>query len=213
MSDEKTQPIPNLQRVNIELTLAYEATVEGFARALETREGEPIGHTHQVTEITARLARIVGVSDELIPHLRRGALLHDIGKLGIPESILHKTGTLTDDEWKAIRLHPQIAYALLSPIVYLVPALDIPFCHHEKWDGSGYPQGLKGSQIPLAARIFAVVDVWDSLISERPFRKAWSDDQASNYLREQAGSRFDPQMVDAFLNNEIKRKVTQTLVR
>jgi HD-GYP domain-containing protein (c-di-GMP phosphodiesterase class II) len=213
MSDEKTQPIPNLQRVNIELTLAYEATVEGFARALETREGEPIGHTHQVTEITARLARIVGVSDELIPHLRRGALLHDIGKLGIPESILHKTGTLTDDEWKAIRLHPQIAYALLSPIVYLVPALDIPFCHHEKWDGSGYPQGLKGSQIPLAARIFAVVDVWDSLISERPFRKAWSDDQASNYLREQAGSRFDPQMVDAFLNNEIKRKVTQALVR
>jgi HD-GYP domain-containing protein (c-di-GMP phosphodiesterase class II) len=213
MSDEKTQPIPNLQRVNIELTLAYEATVEGFARALETREGEPIGHTHQVTEITARLARIVGVSDELIPHLRRGALLHDIGKLGIPESILHKTGTLTDDEWKAIRLHPQIAYALLSPIVYLVPALDIPFCHHEKWDGSGYPQGLKGSQIPLAARIFAVVDVWDSLISERPFRKAWSDDQASNYLREQAGSRFDPQMVEAFLNNEIKRKVTQALVR
>jgi HD-GYP domain-containing protein (c-di-GMP phosphodiesterase class II) len=213
MSDEKTQPIPNLQRVNIELTLAYEATVEGFARALETREGEPIGHTHQVTEITARLARIVGVSDELIPHLRRGALLHDIGKLGIPESILHKTGTLTDDEWKAIRLHPQIAYALLSPIVYLVPALDIPFCHHEKWDGSGYPQGLKGSQIPLAARIFAVVDVWDSLISERPFRKAWSDDQASNYMREQAGSRFDPKMVDTFLNNEIKRKVTQALVR
>lgn len=213
MSNENTQPIHNLQRVNIELNLAYEATVEGFARALEMREGEPIGHTHQVTEITARLAKVVGVSEELMPHLRRGALLHDIGKLGVPESILHKTGTLTNEEWKAVRLHPQIAYALLSPIVYLVPALDIPYGHHEKWDGSGYPQGLRGNQIPLAARIFAVVDVWDALISDRPFRKAWSDDQASNYLREQAGSRFDPQMVEAFLNAEIKKKVTKALIR
>ena len=213
MSIENTQPIHNLQRINIELNLAYEATVEGFARALETREGEPIGHTHQVTEVTAHLAKAIGVSDELIPHLRRGALLHDIGKLGVPESILHKSGTLTDDEWRAIRLHPQIAYALLSPIVYLVPALDIPYCHHEKWDGSGYPQGLNGSQIPLAARIFAVVDVWDALISERSFRKAWSEDQASNYMREQSGSRFDPRLVDVFLNSEIKKKVTKTLIR
>ena len=212
MANEKTQPMQNLQRVNIELNLAYEATVEGFARALEMREGEPIGHTHQVTEITARLAKVVGVGDELIPHLRRGALLHDIGKLGVPESILHKSGMLTDEEWKAVRLHPQIAYALLSPIVYLVPALDIPYGHHEKWDGSGYPQGLKGTQIPLAARIFAVVDVWDALISDRPFRKAWPDDQASNYMREQAGSRFDPQMVEAFLNAEIKKKVTKALI-
>ena len=212
MANEKTQPMQNLQRVNIELNLAYEATVEGFARALEIREGEPIGHTHQVTEITARLAKVVGVGDELIPHLRRGALLHDIGKLGVPESILHKSGMLTDEEWKAVRLHPQIAYALLSPIVYLVPALDIPYCHHEKWDGSGYPQGLKGTQIPLAARIFAVVDVWDALISDRPFRKAWPDDQASNYMREQAGSRFDPQMVEAFPNAEIKKKVTKALI-
>jgi len=212
MANEKTQPMQNLQRVNIELNLAYEATVEGFARALEMREGEPIGHTHQVTEITARLAKVVGVGDELIPHLRRGALLHDIGKLGVPESILHKSGMLTDEEWKAVRLHPQIAYALLSPIVYLYPALDIPYCHHEKWDGSGYPQGLKGTQIPLAARIFAVVDVWDALISDRPFRKAWPDDQASNYMREQAGSRFDPQMVEAFPNAEIKKKVTKALI-
>jgi HD-GYP domain-containing protein (c-di-GMP phosphodiesterase class II) len=213
MLNENSQPVQNLQRAIIELNLAYEATVEGFARALETREGEPIGHTHQVTEITSRLAKVVGVGDELIPHLRRGALLHDIGKLGIPESILHKTETLTDDEWKAIRLHPQIAYALLSPIVYLLPALDIPYCHHEKWDGSGYPQGLKGNHIPLAARIFAVVDVWDALISDRPFRKAWSDDQASNYMREQAGSRFDPKMVDTFLNADIKKKVTKTLIK
>ena len=213
MANEKTQPMQNLQRVNIELNLAYEATVEGFARALEIREGEPIGHTHQVTEITARLAKVVGVGDEALQHLRRGALLHDIGKLGIPESILHKSGSLTDEEWKIIRTHPQIAYDLLSPIVYLVPALDIPYCHHEKWDGSGYPQGLKGTQIPLAARIFAVVDVWDALISDRPFRKAWSDDQAGNYMREQAGSRFDPEIVEAFLNAEIKKKVTKALVR
>ena len=213
MSNENPQTlIQSLQRAIIELNLAYEATVEGFVRALEMREGEPIGHTHQVTEITARLAKVVGVGDELIPHLRRGALLHDIGKLGVPESILHKSGMLTDEEWKAVRLHPQIAYALLSPIVYLVPALDIPYCHHEKWDGSGYPQGLKGTQIPLAARIFAVVDVWDALISDRPFRKAWPDDQASNYMREQAGSRFDPQMVEAFPNAEIKKKVTKALI-
>jgi HD-GYP domain-containing protein (c-di-GMP phosphodiesterase class II) len=133
--------------------------------------------------------------------------------LGIPESILRKSGTLTDEEWKVIRTHPQIAYDLLSPIVYLHPALDIPYYHHEKWDGSGYPQGLKGNQTPLAARIFAVVDVWDALISDRPFRKAWSDKQASDYLREQAGSRFDPQIVAAFLNAEIKKKVTKTFVR
>jgi putative nucleotidyltransferase with HDIG domain len=213
MLNEKTQPIQGLQRAIIELNLAYEATVEGFVRALEMREGEPIGHTHQVTEITARLAKVVGVDEEAMPHLRRGALLHDIGKLGVPESILHKSGTLSDEDWKSIRQHPQIAYDLLSPIVYLHHALEIPHCHHEKWDGSGYPQGLKGSQIPLAARIFAVVDVWDALISDRPFRKAWSDEQASHYMREQAGSRFDPQILDFFLNAEIKRKVTRALIK
>ena len=213
MSNENTQPIQSLQRTIIELNLAYEATVEGFARALEMREREPIGHTHQVTEITARLANVIGVDDKVLPHLRRGALLHDIGKLGIPESILHKSGELTDEEWKVMRTHPRIAYDLLSPIVYLHPALDIPYCHHEKWDGSGYPQGLKGNQIPLAARIFAVVDVWDALISDRPFRKAWSEEQTSHYLREQAGSRFDAAIVDFFLNAEIKRKVTKALIR
>jgi HD-GYP domain-containing protein (c-di-GMP phosphodiesterase class II) len=213
MLDAKTQPMQGLQRVNIELSLAYEATVEGFARALELREGEPIGHTRQVTEITARLAKVVGVSEEDLPHLRRGALLHDIGKLGVPESILHKSGDLTDDDWKIMRTHPQIAYDLLSPIVYLMPALAIPYCHHEKWDGTGYPQGLSGNAIPLAARIFAVVDVWDALISDRPFRKAWSEEQAISYMREQSGTRFDPQIVSTFLNAEIKRKVTRALIK
>lgn len=213
MLDAKTQPIQALQRVNIELNLAYEATVEGFARALELREGEPLGHTRQVTEIAARLAKAVGVSDGDLLHLRRGALLHDIGKLGVPESILHKSEALTEKEWKVMRTHPQIAFDLLSPIIYLHSALDIPLCHHEKWDGSGYPQGLKGNQIPLAARIFAVVDVWDALISDRPFRKAWSDEKASDYLREQVGSRFDTGIVNIFLNAEIKRKVTKALIR
>lgn len=213
MTNENIQLMQSLQRANIEISLAYEATVEGFARALELREGEPLGHTRQVTEITARLAKAVGVSDEDLSHLRRGALLHDIGKLGVPESILHKSEALTEKEWKVMRTHPQIAFDLLSPIIYLHSALDIPLCHHEKWDGSGYPQGLTGNQIPLAARIFAVVDVWDALISDRPFRKAWSEEQAASYVKEQSGTRFDPQIVSTFLNAEIKRKVTKALVR
>ena len=203
--------VHSLQLAQIELSLTYEATIEAFVRALEMRDREPVGHTHQVTEITARLARAVGVDKEAIPHLRRGALLHDIGKLGVPESIVQKSGQLTDQEWNVMRLHPQIAYDLLSPIVYLHPALEIPYCHHEKWDGSGYPQGLKGDQIPLSARIFAVVDVWDALISDRPFRKAWSEYQANHYLEEHSGSYFDPEIVGIFLNAEIKRKVTKAL--
>jgi len=214
MSNENTQPnVQSLQRALVELSLAYEATVEGFARALEVRDKEIIGHTHQVTEITARLAGVVGVDKEALPHLRRGALLHDIGKLGIPESIVQKPGPLTTAEWNVIRMHPRIAYDLLSPITYLHPALDIPYCHHERWDGSGYPQGLKGNQIPLSARIFAVVDVWDALISERPFRKAWSEYQASKYIQDRAGSHFDAEIVNIFLNEEFKKKVTSSLIK
>ncbi len=200
-----------LQLAQMELSLTYEATVEAFARALEMRDREPVGHTHQVTEITVRLARVVGVDEEAMPHLRRGSLLHDIGKLGVPESIVQKSGSLTDQEWNVMKLHPQIAYDLLSPIVYLHSALDIPYCHHEKWDGSGYPRGLKGDQIPLLARIFAVVDVWDALISDRPFRKAWTEYQAGHYLLEQSGKYFEPDIVSIFLNAEIKRKVTRPL--
>jgi HD-GYP domain-containing protein (c-di-GMP phosphodiesterase class II) len=207
------QTIQSLQRTNIELSLAYDATVEGFVRALEMREREPLGHTRQVAEVTARLAKAAGIQEPEIPHVRRGAFLHDIGKLGIPESILHKTEPLTDDEWTVIRSHPQISYDLLSPIVYLHPALDIPYCHHEKWDGTGYPHGMKGTDIPLTARIFAVIDVWDALISERPFRDAWPEEKASEYIREQAGLRFDPDIVDIFLDADIKRRVTHFLVR
>jgi putative two-component system response regulator len=138
-------------------------------------------------------------------HIYRGALLHDIGKVGVPDSIVLKPGPLTEDEWVIMRKHPQYAYDMLSPIAYLRPALDIPYCHHEKWDGTGYPRGLKGEQIPLAARIFAVVDVWDALISDRPYRKAWQKAKARQYIQEQAGLYFDPQVVRAFLNESFEK--------
>jgi PAS domain S-box-containing protein len=188
-----------LQRSNIELALAYDATIEGWSRALDLRDRETEGHTQRVTETTVRLARALGLSSEEIVHVRRGALLHDIGKMGIPDTVLLKPGALTDDEWVTMRKHPVYAYELLVPIAYLRPAADIPYCHHEKWDGSGYPRGLKGEQIPLGARIFAVVDVWDALTSDRPYRAAWDKTRARAYLREQTGKHFDPKVVEAFL--------------
>lgn len=148
-----------LQRSNMELTLAYEATVEGWVRALEMRDRGSEGHTRRVTELTLRLAHEMGINDERLVHIRRGALLHDIGKLGIPDAILFKPGSLSEEEWRLMRQHPVLGYNLLAPILFLRPALDIVYCHHERWDGSGYPRGLKGEEIPLAARIFAVVDV------------------------------------------------------
>ena len=202
-----------LQRANVELMIAFDSTVDAFARALELREGEPIGHTRQVTEITVSLAKAMGVNIPDQPHIRRGALLHDIGKLAVPESILNKAGPLTDQEWVIMRTHPLHAYDLLSTIVFLHQAIDIPYCHHERWDGSGYPQGLKKDQIPLAARIFAVVDVWDALTSDRPHRKAWPESQAADYLREQASRQFDPAVVSTFLNGTLRRKVTRPLVK
>jgi HD-GYP domain-containing protein (c-di-GMP phosphodiesterase class II) len=212
MSEESTSPSQSLQRLLVELTVAYDATVEAFVHALEMREGEPLGHTHQVTEIAVNLSKAMGVTLGEQTHIRRGALLHDIGKMGVPESVLKKRGELTTDEWTIIRLHPQYAYDLLIPIVFLHPAIDIPYCHHERWDGSGYPQGLKGDKIPLPARIFAVVDVWDALTSERPQRKAWSEAQTLTYLVDQASRRFDPAVVDTFLKADIRKKVTRPLV-
>ena len=188
-----------LQRSNMELALAYDATIEGWSRALDLRDKETEGHTQRVTELTTTLARAAGVLAEELVHVRRGALLHDIGKMGIPDAILLKPGALSDDEWKVMRQHPQLAFDMLSPIAYLRPALDIPYCHHEKWDGTGYPRGLKGETIPLAARLFAVVDVWDALTSDRPYRAAWSEEQARAYIREQTGKHFDPQAVQAFM--------------
>ncbi len=142
----------------------------------------------------------MGFKEEALKSIRRGALLHDIGKIGIPDSILLKPGELTPDEWIIMKKHPSFAYDLIHPIPYLSETLDIPYCHHEKWNGSGYPRGLKGEKIPLAARIFAVIDVWDALLSDRPYRKKWSKEKAIQYLQEQAGIHFDPAVVKVFID-------------
>lgn len=188
-----------LQRSNQELAVAYEATLEGWSRALELRDYETEGHTLRVTDLTLRLAQCMKISDAELVHIRRGALLHDIGKLGIPDHILKKPGPLTLPEWEVMQRHPAYAFEMIYPVPYLRPALDIPYRHHEKWDGSGYPAHLKGEQIPLAARIFAVVDVWDALTSDRPYRRARSRDEAWEFICSQAGQHFDPQVVDVFL--------------
>jgi HD-GYP domain-containing protein (c-di-GMP phosphodiesterase class II) len=196
---DNTQLFDDLQRSNVSLGLAYDATIEGWSVALDLRDKETEGHTRRVTKTSMALARGMGVSEADLVHMQRGALLHDMGKMGIPDTILLKPGPLTDEEWVSMRRHPQFAYDMLSPIAYLRPALDIPYCHHEKWDGSGYPRGLKGEQIPLVARIFAIVDVCDALTSDRPYRAAWSKEKAIEYIKTNARSHFDPQVVEAFL--------------
>jgi PAS domain S-box-containing protein len=195
---DNVQLFENLQRSNTELVLAYDATIEGWSHALDQRDKETEGHTLRVTKMTVELAVIFGLSESELAQVRWGALLHDIGKLGVPDNILLKPGPLTDEEWVVMRKHPTLAYEMLSPIHYLHAALDIPYCHHEKWDGTGYPRGLKGEQIPLTARIFAVVDVWDALTSDRPYRKAWSKEKARQHIQAEAGSHFDPQVVKTF---------------
>jgi putative two-component system response regulator len=187
-----------LERAHADLMAAYDATILGWSRAMDLRDRETKGHSQRVADMTVRLAKEMGINDDDLIHISRGALLHDIGKIGIPDSILHKPGKLTDDEWKVMRKHPQLAYDMLHFIEYLRPALDIPYCHHEKWDGSGYPRGLKGEAIPLSARLFAVVDVWDALTSERPYRPAWKTEEALTYIREQSGKHFEPKIVDLF---------------
>jgi len=188
-----------LQRSHLDLILSYDATIEGWSRALDMRDKETEGHSQRVTEMSLCLARALRVKEEELVHVRRGALLHDIGKMGVPDSILLKPGPLTPEEWEIMRRHPQYAFEMLSPIAYLRPVLDIPYCHHEKWDGTGYPRGLKGEQIPLAARIFAVVDVWDALGSDRPYRSAWLTKKVRACLKDEAGKHFDPQVVEVFL--------------
>lgn len=191
--------LQGLQRSNSELALAYDRTIEGWSRALDLRDEETEGHSRRVTELTVELARAMGIREEQLAHVRRGALLHDIGKMGIPDAILLKPDSLTSEEWEIMKLHPIHALELLAPIAFLRPALDIPYCHHEKWDGSGYPRGLKGTQISLAARIFAVIDVFDALTSNRPYRAAWSKQEALRHIRQQSGSHFDPEIVEVFL--------------
>jgi response regulator RpfG family c-di-GMP phosphodiesterase len=189
-----------IQRSNFDLELAYDATIEGWSKALDLRDRETEGHTQRVTEMTVKLAQAMGFPDLELVQIKRGALLHDIGKMGVPDNILLKPDKLTDEEWKIMKTHPQLAYDMLQPIAYLKGALDIPYCHHEKWDGSGYPRGLSKTQIPLQARMFAIVDVWDAVTSDRPYRKGWTTDQALKLIQEQRGKHFDPDVVDVFLH-------------
>jgi PAS domain S-box-containing protein len=191
----------NLQRSNIELSLAYDETIEGWSKALDLRDNETEGHTQRVANTTIQLAQLFDFPEEMMINIRWGALLHDIGKMGVPDPILLKPGPLTDDEWVIMKKHPEFAYNMLAPIHYLKNALEIPYCHHEKWDGSGYPRGLKNDQIPLATRIFMIVDVWDALLSDRPYRKAWSENKVLDYLRSLSGSHFDPIVLEKCLNS------------
>ena len=196
---DNAQLFHDLQKSNFELALAYDATIAGWSRAMDLRDKETEGHTQRVTNLTLRLARTLGIGDAQLIHIRHGALLHDIGKMGVPDNILLKPDQLTAEEWEKMMKHPGFAYEMLSSIRYLQPALDIPYCHHEKWDGSGYPRGLKGHEIPIAARIFAVADVWDAITSDRPYRKGWSKEAALEYIREQSAKYFDPEVVERFL--------------
>ena len=189
----------DLQRTNSELAMAYDATIEGWSRALDLRDKETEGHSERVTEVTMQLARIMGINEAEVAHIRRGALLHDIGKMGVPDSILLKPGSLNEEEWDVMRRHPMMAYDLLAPIAFLRPSLEIPYAHHEKWDGSGYPRGLKGQSIPLAARIFAIADIWDALSSDRPYRAAWPQVKVLAHIQSLAGNHLDPDVVTAFL--------------
>lgn len=191
------------RRAEEEIIQAYNAAIEGWSRALDLRDKETEGHTQRVTDLFISLARFFHFAEDELVQLRWGALLHDIGKMGIPDQILHKPGPLTQAEWAVMKKHPELAYQMLLPIRYLHSALDIPYCHHEKWDGTGYPRGLKGEAIPLAARIFTVVDVWDALNSDRPYRLAWSKERAMAYLRAQSGTHFDPQVLQVCLDSGV----------
>jgi len=181
------------------LLIAYDKTIEGWSNALDLREKETEGHAQRVTELTMRLAQARGINEAELVHIRRGSLLHDVGKLGIPDTILFKPGKLSDEEWVIMRKHPEYAYNLLSPIEYLQPAIDIPYCHHEKWDGTGYPRGLKRTEIPISARLFAIVDVWVALTSERVYRKAVSKEETLTFITSHSGTHFDPEAVALFV--------------
>ncbi len=197
---EQVEARKQAESTHAEMEAAYEQTIEGWARALDLRDEETAGHSKRVKAMTVALAGQFGISGDALEGVRRGALLHDIGKMGVPDAILQKPGPLTPDEWNLMKGHAECGRDLLRPIAFLDSAIDIPYCHHEKWDGTGYPRGLQGEEIPLAARIFAVVDVYDALMSDRPYRDAWPREQVLEHLREGAGSHFDPSIVDAFLD-------------
>jgi HD-GYP domain-containing protein (c-di-GMP phosphodiesterase class II) len=200
---DRAWQVAELQRLNNELTRAYDATITGLVHVLEWRDAETEGHCQRVTNLTLRLARAMNVPEAELVHLRRGAILHDIGKLAIPDSVLLKPDRLTDEEYAIMKRHTRYAHAMLAPISFLRPALDIPRFHHEKWDGTGYPHGLRGTQIPLAARIFAVIDVYDALCSDRPYRAGWPPERVCAYIAAHAGTHFDPEIVDVFLSQVV----------
>ena len=187
-----------LEQAYHELRTAYDLTLWGWVMALELRDKETEGHSLRVVDLAMALAEHLGLPPEQMEHVQRGALLHDIGKLGVPDAILLKPGALTPEEWSVMKRHPIYAHDWIEPIPYLKPALAIPWCHHERWDGSGYPRGLQGEEIPLEARIFALVDVWDALLSDRPYRPAWERQKVLAYLQEESGKHFDLRVVDAF---------------
>lgn len=196
LQEEKARLTNALENLHI----AYEKTIQGWGRALDLRDDETQGHSRRVAELTEQLATRMNVPDDELIHIRRGAILHDIGKIGIPDHILQKNGPLSEAEWEIMKKHPIYSYNMLSPIGYLQPAIDIPYAHHERWDGSGYPRGLRQEEIPLAARIFAVVDVWDALNSDRPYRSRWAPEKVIAYLKQQSGKHFDPQVLQAFIS-------------
>jgi putative two-component system response regulator len=196
---ELENALEGMRVANEDLALAYDATLEGWVRALDLRDHETEGHTQRVTDLTVRLAKSMGVDGAELISMRRGALLHDIGKLGIPDKVLLKPGPLDEDEWKLMRMHPVYARQMLEPIKFLGSSLEIPYCHHERWDGKGYPCALKQAEIPRAARIFAVVDVWDALRSSRPYHDAWPERKAREHIMDQSGKHFDPDVVRVFM--------------
>lgn len=198
-SENRSDAGVELERALAELAQAYDATLEAWARMIDLRDGEAENHSRRLAELTVKLAEKMNVPHDQLVHIHRGALLHDLGKIAVSDTILRKPGPLTDKEWVEMRRHPQHAYDILSSIAYLHPARDIPYSHHEKWDGTGYPHGLQGQAIPLSARLFAVVDVWDALSSDRSYRSKFPQEYVLNYLQEQRGMHFDPAAVDAFL--------------
>ena len=198
ISERKRTEIELLQ-THTQLEEAYDATLEGWVRALELRENDTADHSRRVVELTISMAKRFGITGVALTHTRRGALLHDIGKIGVPDSILLKPGALSAEEWIIMRYHPVYARDLLQKIAYLVPAMDIPYSHHERWDGKGYPRGISAEEIPLVARIFSVIDVYDALLSNRPYRPPWQEQDVKQYLIDQKGLQFDPQVVDEFL--------------
>ena len=204
---EHIQLVNDLQTANQELLKAYDATIEGWSQAMDLRDKETEGHTQRVTALTLLLSEELGLTGGELLQVRRGALLHDIGKLGVPDSILHKPGPLTEEEWVVMKKHPIYAKHMLENIKYLIPAMDIPYCHHERWDGSGYPRGLKGEEIPLVARVFAIIDVWDALTSERPYRAAWSKEKTLQYIENESGAYFDPKILEVFIQKIVPKLI------